>query len=109
MRPLPAPLFDAPLRITSTVSSSSTIQLRANTYSVPSHLIGQTLQVVLREAEWELYLGTHRMETLPRLCGHHQAAINFWHVSKSLRTKLGVLSKEVRDFLVWYLLSAQLR
>lgn len=92
LRPLPATRFDAPVKLAATVSSSSTIQVRSNTYSVHSRLIGKTLQVALREAELELYLGTQLVDTLPRLCGRQQAAINYRHVIDSLRRKPGAFA-----------------
>ncbi len=84
LRPLPTTRFDALVKLTATVSSSSTIQVRANMSSVHSRLIGQTLQVVLRQAELELRRGTQLVDTLPRLCGRRQAAINHRHAIESL-------------------------
>ena len=74
------------------VRSTSTIELRSITYSVPSRLIGQQLTVHLRHDRLDLFLRSQFVETLPRL--HRRAGasgplrrIDFRHVIESLRRK----------------------
>jgi hypothetical protein len=74
------------------VRSTSTIEVRSVTYSVPSRLIGQQLTVHLRHDRLDLFLRSQFIETLPRL--HHRPGdksrlrrIDFRHVIESLRRK----------------------
>jgi hypothetical protein len=74
------------------VRSTSTIEVRSVTYSVPSRLIGQQLSVHLRHDRLDLFLRSQFVETLPRL--HRRAGvsgplrrIDFRHVIESLRRK----------------------
>jgi hypothetical protein len=73
------------------VRSTSTIEVRSVTYSVPSRLIGQQLTVHLRHDRLDLFLRSQFVETLPRL--HAQKGqkalrrIDFRHVIESLRRK----------------------
>jgi hypothetical protein len=60
LRPLPLANFDAPIRLTARVASTSTIQVRSNTYSVHSHLIGEQVQILFWETTLEVYLGGER-------------------------------------------------
>ena len=71
------------------VSISSTIQVRRNTYSVPSRLIGEKVDVRIG-AEWINV--THRgiaVQRMPRLIGVGGSAINYRHVIDSLVRKPG--------------------
>jgi hypothetical protein len=74
------------------VRSTSTIEVRSITYSVPSRLIGQQLTVHLRHDRLDLFLRSQFVETLPRL--HPRKGergplrrIDFCHVIDSLRRK----------------------
>jgi len=74
------------------VRSTSTIEVRSITYSVPSRLIGQQLTVHLRHDRLDLFLRSQFVETLPRLHGRkgeqgRQRRIDFRHVIESLRRK----------------------
>ena len=92
LRPLPtAPL--APCReLRVTVSRFSTIQVLANTYSVPSRLIGTALTVRVHAETVDLYVGTTRTCTMPRLHGRKQHAIDYRHVIWSLVRKPGAFA-----------------
>jgi hypothetical protein len=71
------------------VHSSSTIQVRKNTYSVPSRLIGQKVDVKI-SAEWIDV--THHgiaVQRMPRLIGAGRSEINYRHVIDSLIRKPG--------------------
>ena len=74
------------------VRSTSTIEVRSVTYSVPSRLISHQLTVHLRHDRLDLFLRSQFVETLPRL--HRRAGeigplrrIDFRHVIESLRRK----------------------
>jgi hypothetical protein len=91
LQPLPVERFADYEPLVATVRSTSTIEVRSITYSVPSRLIGQQLTVHLRHDRLDLYLRSHYVETLPRL--HPQKGqkalrrIDFRHVIESLRRK----------------------
>ena len=92
LRPLPVERFADYEPVVATVRSTSTIELRSVTYSVPSRLIGQQLTVHLHHDRLDLFLRSQFVETLPRL---HQRPgdkgrlrrIDFRHVIESLRRK----------------------
>ena len=71
------------------VHKSSTIRIRKNVYSVPSRLIGRTVDVKIG-AEWIEV--THQgvfIQRMPRLVGTGGASINYRHVIDSLVRKPG--------------------
>ena len=92
LRPLPAaPL--APCReLQVRVSRFSTIHVLRNTYSVPARLIGAALLVRVRAETLELYRGTAKLLTLPRLAGHGRHRIDYRHVIWSLVRKPGAFA-----------------
>jgi hypothetical protein len=74
------------------VRRTSTIQVREVTYSVPSRLIGQQLNVHLHHDRLHLYLGSHYVITLPRLHRRKDQTgplrrIDFRHLIEGLRKK----------------------
>jgi hypothetical protein len=92
LQPLPVERFADYEPVVARVRSTSTIELRSITYSVPSRLIGQQLTVHLRHDRLDLFLRSQFVETLPRL--HRRAGasgplrrIDFRHVIESLRRK----------------------
>jgi hypothetical protein len=91
LRPLPVERFADYEPLVVRVRSTSTIELRSVTYSVPSRLIGQQLTVHLRHDRLDVFLRSRFVETLPRLHAHKgQKAlrrIDFRHVIESLRRK----------------------
>ncbi|HSH82649.1 MAG TPA: IS21 family transposase, partial [Herpetosiphonaceae bacterium] len=74
------------------VGRFSTIQVLRNTYSVPARLIGVTVLVRVRAETLELYRGTARLLTLPRLLGHGRHRIDYRHVIWSLVRKPGAFA-----------------
>lgn len=71
------------------VSKSSTISIRKNVYSVPSRLIGRTVDVQIGAEEITV---THQgvlIQKMPRLVGTGGANINYRHVIDSLVRKPG--------------------
>ncbi|MEA5416295.1 IS21 family transposase [Synechococcus sp. BA-132 BA5] len=92
LQPLPVERFADYEPLVVRVRSTSTIEVRSVTYSVPSRLIGQQLTVHLRHDRLDLFLRSQFVETLPRL--HRQAGqigplrrIDFRHMIESLRRK----------------------
>jgi hypothetical protein len=92
LQPLPVQRFIDYDPLVVRVRSTSTIELRQVTYSVPSRLIGQQLSVHLHHDRLDLFLRSQFVETIPRL---HQRKgqsgplrrIDFRHVIESLRRK----------------------
>lgn len=95
-RKLLAPLPNKPLQparqLQVTVSRFSTIAVLANTYSVPSRLIGTTLSVRVHSQTLEAYVGSSHTLSLPRLLGQHQQLINYHHLIWSLVRKPGAFA-----------------
>ena len=91
LQPLPVERFADYEPVVTRVRSTSTIEVRSVTYSVPSRLIGQQLTVHLRHDRMDLFLRSQFVETLPRLHARKgQKAlrrIDFRHVIESLRRK----------------------
>ena len=92
LQPLPVQRFADYEPLVVRVRSTSTIEVRSVTYSVPSRLISQQLTVHLRHDRLDLFLRSQFVETLPRL--HRRAGesgplrrIDFRHVIESLRRK----------------------
>jgi hypothetical protein len=74
------------------VSQFSTIQVKANVYSVPSRLIGTSLLVRVRAETVEGYVGSTVAFTFPRLIGKKQHRIDYRHVIWSLVRKPGAFA-----------------
>jgi hypothetical protein len=77
LKPLPTKPLEPGWELRVEVSRFSTIQVPANTYSVPSRLIGTTLTIRVRAQTLEAYVGTAHALSLPRLLGKHQKLINY--------------------------------
>lgn len=76
-----------------TVTSWSTIRVRANAYSVPSQLIGEQLTVRLFETKLDVYFGGQMQMTIERLQGKQKHKINYRHVIDSLVKKSGAFER----------------
>ena len=92
LRPLPATPLHPCRELRLTVTSSSTITVLRNPYSVPSRLIGTLLTVRVRADVLELYVGTTRVVTLDRLHGRQQQCINYRQLISSLVRKPGAFA-----------------
>lgn len=92
LRLLPATPLQPCRELRLTVTSSSTITVLRNTYSVPSRLIGTLLTVRVRADVLELYVGTNRVLMLERLHGRQQQCINYRHIISSLVRKPGAFA-----------------
>jgi hypothetical protein len=71
------------------VHASSTIQVKRNTYSVPSRLIGYQVDVVVDADLVEVWYAGVQVQRMPRLTGSGKHAINYRHVIDSLVRKPG--------------------
>jgi len=106
LQPLPVERFADYDPLVVRVRSTSTIEVRSVTYSVPSRLIGQQLTVHLHHDRLDLFLRSQFVETLPRL--HRRAGesgpwrrIDFRHVIESLRRKpRALLRAQLQDDLL---------
>ena len=74
------------------VSKSSTINIRANTYSVPSRLIGRKVDVRISAETITVTYQGHVIQTMQRLVGKQAASINYRHVIDSLVRKPGAFA-----------------
>jgi hypothetical protein len=87
---LPASKLDYRQRIQRVkVHSSSTIQVKRNTYSVPSRLIGYEVDVVIDADYLEVWYAGAQVQRMPRLTGSGKHAINYRHVIDALVRKPG--------------------
>ena len=87
---LPPSKLDHRQRVTGIpVRSSSTIQVKRNTYSVHSRLIGEKVDVVIAADFIEVWYAGAEVQRMPRLVGNGKHAINYRHVIDSLVRKPG--------------------
>jgi hypothetical protein len=92
LRDLPAGRIDAWSRSRVRVSQGSTIRIKFNTYSVPSRLIGELVDVHIKVDSLEVWSGPVLVERLPRLRGRNKHAINYRHVIDWLVRKPGAFA-----------------
>jgi len=71
------------------VRGSSTIQVKRNTYSVPSRLIGYKVDVMIDADFIEVWYGDVLIQRMPRVIGSGKHAVNYRHVIDSLVRKPG--------------------
>ena len=86
---LPKRQIDAVKKSSMTVGPSSTIRVNHNIYSVDSRLIGERVKARLFMDRLEIWYGQKRVDTLPRLRGEGNHAINYRHIIDSLIRKPG--------------------
>jgi hypothetical protein len=89
MRPLTVAPLGSLHQLRVRVTHGSLIRVDQNSYSVPTHLIGQWVTVQVCEWEVLVYYARRRVATLPRLVGVQQHHINYRHVIASLLRKPG--------------------
>jgi hypothetical protein len=93
MKPLAAKRLPELQRLRVRVSSESTIRVKNNTYSVPSRLQGERVEVHLRDRDLEVYYGGQRQMTAERLAGEGKHRINYRHIIWSLVKKPGAFPR----------------
>jgi ribosomal protein S21 len=74
------------------VSRNATLNIRHNTYSVPSQLIGERVEVRIYGGHLEVWYGGALALRLERLRGAGQATINYRHIIHSLVKKPGAFA-----------------
>lgn len=93
LRPLPVRRYESWRRARARVSVGSTLKVDRNTYSVPSRLIGEIVDVRICVEELEVWYGGVLTERLPRLRGRGQERINYRHVIGWLVRKPGAFER----------------
>jgi hypothetical protein len=89
LRPLPAYRLESWKRLRVRVRSGSLITVDQNTYSVPSRLIGERVDVRLYAEYLEVWYGQRLVETIPRLRGRGKHRVAYRHVIDWLVRKPG--------------------
>jgi hypothetical protein len=72
-----------------TVGRGSTVRLKEITYSVPSRLIREEVEVYLLGSTVEVWYQGHKVEEFPRVPGAHKARIDYRHIIDWLIKKPG--------------------
>jgi len=93
LRSLPARRYESWRLVRVRVGAGSTLNVDRNTYSVPSRLIGETVDVRVCLEELEVWYGGTLMERLPRLRGRGRERINYRHVIGWLVRKPGAFER----------------
>jgi hypothetical protein len=93
LKPLPAAAIPSYTTSTPKVRKWSTIRVRHRTYSVPSRLIGHTVDVRLHPDIVEVFYRGQLVETMPRLHGDLDHRIDYRHVIWSLVRKPGAFAR----------------
>ena len=75
------------------MTQGSTIRIVTNTYSVPSRLIGEQVDVHVMAEYLEVWLGPAPVERVPRPRGRHKHSINYRHVIDWLVRKPGAFGR----------------
>ncbi|MDA1142067.1 MAG: IS21 family transposase, partial [Planctomycetota bacterium] len=86
---LPERKLDCFKRVEARVGRGSIIHVLNNTYSVPSRLIGEKVQVRVHADNLEVWFGQKHVETIPRLQGRQHHHINYRHIIHWLVRKPG--------------------
>ena len=90
--PLPARRLESYRRYQLRVSRGSTIRVQRNSYSVPSRLIGEQVDVRLYGERIEVWTGQKRVARMPRLHGDGKHRIEYRHVIDTLVRKPGAFA-----------------
>ncbi|HTE19189.1 MAG TPA: IS21 family transposase, partial [Armatimonadota bacterium] len=89
LRPLPTQRLDVARQLKVRVGPSSTIRVLNNTYSLPSRLIGERVDVRVEIEHLEVWYAQRCVERLPRLRGQYGHRIHYRHVIDWLVRKPG--------------------
>jgi len=89
MKPLTATALQPYQEMRVKVNRGSLIRVQHNLYSVPTHLIGQEVQVRIYEWHLEVYYRQIQVERMARLVGQNKQQINYRHLIDSLLRKPG--------------------
>ena len=92
LKPLPSRSLNTCQRLQVRVGPSSTIRVRGNTYSVPSRLIKEQVEVRLYAERLEVYYGQKQVETLERIRGESRHRVDYRHIIDWLTRKPGAFA-----------------
>ena len=89
LAPLPTTLFPTYTQVNLRIPTTSIVRLKQNSYSVPSYLIGLSLQSRVHADHIEIWQQGRKLFEMPRLIGKDQVWFDFRHVIDSLVRKPG--------------------
>ena len=92
LRPLPDRRRESCKRVAVRVDRGSLIHVDRNTYSVPSRLMGEKVEVRLYVEHVEVWYAQKEVERFPRLRGRGKQAINYRHIIDWLVRKPGAFA-----------------
>jgi hypothetical protein len=95
LRPLPDRRRESYKRVPVRVGTGSLIRVDRNTYSVPSRLIGERVEVRLHVEHVEVWYAQREVERFPRLRGRQKHAINYRHIIDWLVRKPGAFENYI--------------
>jgi hypothetical protein len=90
---LPARRLEMARRIKARVDPGSTIHVGGNTYSLPSRLIGEFVDVHVMAETLEVWHGARKIDSLPRLRGRGKHRVEYRHVIDWLVRKPGAFEE----------------
>jgi hypothetical protein len=90
---LPARRLEMARRLKARVDSGSTIHVGGNTYSLPSRLIGEQVDVHVGAETLDVWHGARKIDTLPRLRGRGRHRVDYRHVIDWLVRKPGAFEE----------------
>jgi hypothetical protein len=93
LRPLPTAAIPSYTRFTCQVRRWSTILVGGRTYSVPSSLIGQTVEARQHAAAVEILYRGALVERMPRVRGDRDHRIDYRHIIAALVRKPGAFAR----------------
>jgi transposase len=95
LRPLPAARLEAVERQRVKVSRGSTIRVKHHTYSVPTRLMGEAVEVRVGAEQVEVWYAGALVQTMERLRGQDKHHIDYRHISSWLVRKPGAFARYV--------------
>lgn len=93
MHPIPATRLLEFTVVKARVTSGSTVRVKGNVYSVPSRLIGESVEVRLHEDSVEVYFAGKVQLRAERLIGKGRCRIDYRHIIWSLVRKPGAFAR----------------
>jgi hypothetical protein len=93
LRPLPSSAIPSYTTFTCQVRRWSTIHVGGRTYSVPSRLIGHTVEVRQHPARIEVRYRGQLIEEMPRLRGSQDHRVDYRHIIRALIRKPGAFAR----------------
>jgi hypothetical protein len=93
LRPLPASAIPSYTTFTCQVRRWSTIHVGGRTYSVPSRLIGHTVEARQHPARIEVRYRGQLIEEMPRLRGGQDHRVDYRHIIRALIRKPGAFAR----------------